>query len=64
MYEKIANEIDAQIQYLTNMSAANAYSQQMKILKDLLEKLQRSSSSQTRDVTMAAVNLVEKVCVH
>ena len=61
MYEKIGTEIETQIQRLSGTAAASANTQQMATLQNLSEMLK--SSSQSREVAMTAVNLVQKVCL-
>lgn len=59
VYDKISEEIESQIQVLSSGSAASHYQPQIAALKNLLDIIK--TSTQNRDVAMAALTMLQKV---
>lgn len=62
MYEKLAVEIEAQLQLLAGSAAASTFSEHIASLQGLLKLLK--SYAQSRDNSMSAVSIIQKVRAH
>jgi len=57
--EKIANEIEVQLQVIGSSGTASTYQQQVNSLHGLVEMLK--NSAQSREYTMTGISLLQKV---
>lgn len=59
IYEKIAGDIEGQVKLLSASAVAGTYQPQITALQNLIDMLK--SSTQSRDISMAALTILQKV---